>query len=64
MIREDMRFDVRTLMHRLRRKEITPEQLQAHLEELPDEAEEGVKTESEFTRSYEERHRASKQSKG
>jgi hypothetical protein len=49
MQREDMRFDVRTQKYRLRRGEISREELSAHLESLPDEAEEGVETETKFT---------------
>ncbi|HHO50441.1 MAG TPA: hypothetical protein ENK18_06090 [Deltaproteobacteria bacterium] len=56
MIREDMRFDTRTLKHRLRRKEITPEELEASLAELPDEAEELEETSVRFTSPYEDRH--------
>ena len=51
-----MRFDTRTLKHRLRRKEISPEELDQHLEALPDEAEELVEVEVRFSSPYEERH--------
>ena len=54
-----MRFDVRTIQHRIRRHELSQEEVQAHLDTLPDEAEEGEETQVEFTRNFEERHRAS-----
>jgi hypothetical protein len=49
MTREDMKFDVRALKHRLRRNEIKPSDIQAHLATLPDEAAEAETTRTEFT---------------
>ncbi|MEN0062521.1 MAG: hypothetical protein AAGA48_10255 [Myxococcota bacterium] len=57
MIRTDMKFDVRTLKHRLRRGEVSVQELNAHLEELPDDAEELEETEVQFTASWAERHK-------
>jgi hypothetical protein len=51
MIRTDMRFDTRTLAHRLRRGEISKSELQEHLEELPDEAEEATEVVTPFVAS-------------
>jgi hypothetical protein len=48
MHREDMRFDIRTQKHRLRRGEITHDSLAEFLEQLPDEAEEAVETDTRF----------------
>lgn len=44
MHRADMRFDVRTHRHRLLRKEISADDLKAHLDALPDDAAEAVET--------------------
>ena len=60
MIRKDMRFDVRTIPHRLRRQELTPQDVDAHLSDLPDDAEEAETTEVQFTRHFEERHSQAK----
>jgi hypothetical protein len=49
MIREDMKFDVRSLKHRLRRGELKPADVQAHLSTLPDEAAEAEPTRTEFS---------------
>ena len=51
MIRTDMRFDTRTLAHRLRRGEISRKELDEHLEELPDEADEATEAVTPFTAS-------------
>jgi len=48
MHREDMRFDVRTQKHRLRRGEISHDELASFLTDLPDEAEEAVETDTRF----------------
>lgn len=48
MHREDMRFDTRTQKHRLRRGEISHEDLDGFLAALPDEADEAVETETRF----------------
>lgn len=56
-----MKFDVRTLPHRLRRGELSPTEVEKHLQELPDDAEEGETTEVVFSRSFEERNKAQKQ---
>ncbi|MBX2798455.1 MAG: hypothetical protein KTR31_12315 [Myxococcales bacterium] len=58
MIRKDMRYDTRTVKHRLRRGEYAPADLDSHLSELPDEAEEFEETTVQFSRSFEERHYA------
>ncbi len=48
---EDMRFDVRTQNYRLLRKEISHDDLNGHLDELPDDAEEAVETVTRFVAS-------------
>lgn len=48
MTREDMKFDVRSLKHRLRRNEITPKEIEKQLATLPDEAGESEPTRTEF----------------
>jgi hypothetical protein len=55
MIRTDMRFDTRTLAHRLRRGEISKAELEEHLEELPDEADEATEVVTPFVASSAER---------
>jgi hypothetical protein len=55
MIRTDMRFDTRTLAHRLRRGEISKAELQEHLDELPDEAEEATEVVTPFVASSSEK---------
>ena len=55
MIRTDMRFDTRTLAHRLRRGEISKAELQEHLDELPDEAEEATEVVTPFVASSAEK---------
>lgn len=57
MIRADMKFDLRTLKHRLRRNEITLAEYEAHIAELPDDSEEFVETEVQFTASFAERNK-------
>ncbi len=57
MIRADMKFDLRTLKHRLRRGEITQAEYDASLAELPDESEELEETEVTFTASFAERQK-------
>lgn len=57
MIRADMKYDVRTLKHRLRRNEITLAEYEAHLAELPDDSEELEETEVTFTASFAERQK-------
>lgn len=52
-LREEMKFDVRTLKFRLRRNEISQEQLQKHLEALPDEAAEAEPTSTQFVATFE-----------
>ncbi len=61
MIRKDMRFDTRSLKHRLRRKEISPEEYEAHLAALPDDSEELEETVVQFTSPYEDRHYTQKE---
>lgn len=48
MTREDMKFDVRALKHRLRRGEVKPSDIEAHLATLPDDAAECETTRTEF----------------
>ena len=48
MTRDDMKFDVRSLKHRMRRSEISPKELQKHLDALPDDAAECETTRTEF----------------
>jgi len=55
MIRTDMKFDLRTLKHRLRRQEISQQEYDAHLTALPDESDNFVETEVTFTASFAER---------
>lgn len=55
MIREDMKFDVRTLKHRTRRAELSPQEIEEHLAALPDEADEAETTKTEFVASFEEK---------
>lgn len=51
MIRQDMKFDVRTLKHRVRRNEMTRKEIDAHLASLPDDAAEGEETKTDFVSS-------------
>ena len=55
-LREEMKFDVRTLKFRLRRNEISLEELQKHLDSLPDEAEEAEPTTTQFVATFESRN--------
>ena len=55
MIRTDMRFDTRTLAHRLRRGEISRAELDEHLGELPDEADEATEAVTPFVTSSAEK---------
>lgn len=45
-------FDVRTLRQLVRLGDITEKEYEAHLDALPDEAEEGVETETRFTDNF------------
>ena len=56
MIREDMKFDVRTLRHRTRRNELSPKEVEKHLSSLPDEAEEAEPTNTSFVPAFEEKN--------
>lgn len=56
MTRDDMKFDVRALNHRLRRGEIDPADVQKYLEGLPDEAAETEPTKTQFVATFEERN--------
>ena len=56
MIREDMKFDVRTLKYRSRRSELSPKEIEKHLASLPDEADEAETTKTEFVASFEEKN--------
>ncbi len=46
------KFDTRTLRQLVRLGDITEKEYQAHLAALPDEAEEGVLTETRFTDNF------------
>ena len=48
--------DNRVVQYHLRRGTLTEAQWQAHLDSLPDEAEEGEETETQFSPAYEMRH--------
>jgi hypothetical protein len=54
--RDDMKFDVRALNHRLRRGEVSGEEIARYLDALPDEAAEVAETKTEFVASFEERN--------
>lgn len=56
MIRHDMKYDVRALKYRIRRNEISKEELQKHLEALPDDAAEAETTNTGFAATFEERN--------
>jgi hypothetical protein len=56
MIREDMKFDVRSLRHRTRRNELSPAEVEKHLKDLPDDADEAENTKTEFVASFEEKN--------
>ena len=56
MIREDMKFDVRTLRHRARRSELSPKEIDKHLHSLPDDADESELTKTEFVASFQEKN--------
>lgn len=49
---DDLRFDVRTLAYRKRRGELTDAEIQKHLDSLPDDAEHGVETETQFVAAF------------
>jgi hypothetical protein len=53
---DDMKFDVRALNHRLRRGEISAEDVQKYLKNLPDEAAETEDTKTEFVATFEGRN--------
>ncbi len=55
MKREDMQFDVRTLPYRLSRGEITQEQVDKVLGELPDDADNADETQTAFTTPWQDR---------
>jgi hypothetical protein len=48
MTNDDLKFDVRSLRHRVRRTEISPDEIKKHLDSLPDEAAEAELTKTEF----------------
>ena len=56
MARDDMKFDVRALNHRLRRGEVSQEEVKKYLDSLPDEATEHEQTRTEFVGTFEERN--------
>lgn len=51
-----MKYDVRALKYRIRRNEISKEELQKHLEALPDDAAEAETTNTGFAATFEERN--------
>ena len=53
--RPEQTFDVRTLEHKLRRRELTREQVREYLAALPDEGEQGVASELRFNNPFEQR---------
>lgn len=55
MIRQDMRYDVRTQKYRMRRGEFNPAELKSVLDELPDDAAEAIETTTRFQGSMESR---------
>lgn len=56
-INDDMHFDVRVVPHKIRRNELAQSELEAHLAELPDEADEAVPSEIVFTTPFADRLR-------
>lgn len=48
----DEKFDIRTLEHQIRRGVLSREEVAAYLSNLPDDAEEGVETETRFAATY------------
>ena len=56
----ESKFDVRVLQHRLRRGDITREQYDAFLAQLPDESAEGVETETRFAAPFAQRGAATR----
>jgi len=56
VIREDMKYDVRALKYRIRRNEVSKEELDKHLESLPDDASEAETTNTGFVATFEERN--------
>lgn len=52
------RFDVRCIKYHLRRGTLTHDELRAHLDNLPDEAEHGEETQTRFVPTVEQRERA------
>ncbi|MEQ1566058.1 MAG: hypothetical protein ABMA64_10505 [Myxococcota bacterium] len=53
---DEMKFDVRTLKYRRRRRELTEKEVAARLAELPDEAAEAESTTTQFVATFEERN--------
>jgi len=56
MNRDDMLFDVRALKYRKRRNELTDQDVQKHLDTLPDEASEAESTTTQFVATFEEKN--------
>jgi hypothetical protein len=56
MIRDDMKFDVRTIRYRQRRTELTEEEVKKQLDSLPDDASEAESTVTQFVSTFEERN--------
>lgn len=56
MTRDDMRYDVRTLKYRLRRNELSAEEVKKHLDSLPDESKEAETTHTQFIATFEGRN--------
>ena len=55
---DDLRYDVRTLAHRKRRGELSADEIAKHLSGLPDDAEHGEETSTEFVASWASRNSA------
>jgi len=53
---EERMTDNRVVQYHILRGAVTQEQWQAHLDSLPDDAEEALETETQFSPSYEMRH--------
>jgi len=56
MIREDMKFDVRTLNYRRRRQEVESKEFDRYLADLPDDADEAEPTKTVFVPAFEEKN--------
>ncbi len=55
MIRKDMKYDVRAQKHRVRRGEMSRQEIDAHLASLPDDAAESEPTRTEFVATWDKK---------